>query len=70
MRDQYLRFAVLPFSEVSTISIHLERPTDTARREANVELQELFEAARRSAMGVEKALDEILNLLGANEGKR
>jgi hypothetical protein len=35
-----------------------------------VELRELFEASRRSAMGVEKALDEILNLLGASEGKR
>lgn len=35
-----------------------------------IELKELFELARRDAMGVEKALDEILDFLGSTESKR
>ena len=35
-----------------------------------VRLSELFELARRDAMGVEKALDEIIFLLEAGETKR
>jgi hypothetical protein len=39
-------------------------------RSEGVQLRELFELARRNAMGVEKALDEMLHLLEAGESKR
>jgi hypothetical protein len=48
----------------------IEEVDGLAPLQEGVHLTELFELARRDAMGVEKALDEILFLLEAGEAKR
>jgi len=47
----------------------IEEVDGPAPLQEGVQLSELFELARRDAMGVEKALDEILLLLEAGETK-
>ena len=47
----------------------IEEVDGQAPLKEGVRLSELFELARRDAMGVEKALDEILLLLEAGETK-
>jgi hypothetical protein len=48
----------------------IEEVDGLAPLQEGVRLSELFELARRQAMGVERALDEILLLLEAGETKR
>jgi len=48
----------------------IEEVDGEAPLQGGVQFSELFELARRDALGVEKALDEILLLLGGGETKR